>query len=78
MARRAAAGPSYAPHPIHPRRAAVEDKDTKVETPYEKFMREEIWDPEKKAGNLNIVAGLGLFVGGIVAVRTWGDLMIPA
>ncbi|KAF4585181.1 hypothetical protein EYR40_002018 [Pleurotus pulmonarius] len=76
MARRGApanAVPSFAPQ-IQPRRAA-HDPD---ESAFSRFLREQIWAPEKLSGNISIVTGVGMFIGGIVAVRTWGDLMIPA
>jgi hypothetical protein len=41
-------------------------------------MREQIWGPEKRSGNLNILTGVAVFLGGIAIARTWGDLMIPA
>ncbi|KAF7796074.1 hypothetical protein EIP86_007245 [Pleurotus ostreatoroseus] len=76
MARRAAppgAGPAFysgAPH-----RAYLPDPD---ESTFSRFMREEIFSPEKLPGNIGIVTGVAMFFGGIVAIRTWGDLMIPA
>lgn len=43
-----------------------------------RFVSEEILAPEKLAGNLSIVTGVAVFAAGIAAVRTWGELMIPA
>lgn len=43
-----------------------------------RFLRNEIWAADKLPGNINILTGLTLFFGGIAAVRTWGELMIPA
>ncbi|KZV94782.1 hypothetical protein EXIGLDRAFT_644857 [Exidia glandulosa HHB12029] len=48
------------------------------ESSFGRFMREEIWAPEKLPGNISIATGVGLFVAGVVVVRTWGELMIPA
>ena len=41
-------------------------------------MREEIFSPENIEGNLKIVTSVVVFFGGIAAMRTWGELMIPA
>ena len=43
-----------------------------------RFIQTQILAPEKLAGNMNIVTAVTMFLGGIFAVRTWGDLMIPA
>jgi hypothetical protein len=43
-----------------------------------RFLREQIYAPDKIQGNISLVTGLGMFLAGIVVVRTWGDLMIPA
>ena len=43
-------------------------------------MREQIWAPEKIPGNISIVTGVGMFAGGIVLTRTFGEflaLMVP-
>jgi hypothetical protein len=43
-------------------------------------MREQIWAPEMMAGNISILTGAGVFFGGIVVARTFGDflaLMVP-
>ncbi|KAL0959211.1 hypothetical protein HGRIS_014490 [Hohenbuehelia grisea] len=76
MARRSAppnSGPAFIP--ISGQRRALVDPN---ESAFGRFMREEIWAADKLPGNINIVAGLGMFIGGILAVRTWGGLMIPA
>ncbi|KDQ51361.1 hypothetical protein JAAARDRAFT_140321 [Jaapia argillacea MUCL 33604] len=81
MARRSAppnSGPAYlSPHPSAARggRAALHDAD---ESAFTRFLREQIWSPEKLPGNLSILTGVGVFAAGIVAVRTWGDLLLPA
>ncbi|KAJ7910505.1 hypothetical protein B0H13DRAFT_2012291 [Mycena leptocephala] len=31
----------------------------------------------KIGGNLSLLTGVGLFVGSILAVRTWGGMMVP-
>ncbi|KAL4268329.1 hypothetical protein AB1N83_002627 [Pleurotus pulmonarius] len=68
MARRGApanAVPSFAPQ-IQPRRAA-HDPD---ESAFSRFLREQIWAPEKLSGNISIVTGVGMFIGGIVRWTT--------
>jgi len=42
-----------------------------------RFLHNEILASEKLQGNISILTGVTLF-GGIAAVRTWGELMIPA
>lgn len=43
-----------------------------------RFLRTEVFAPEKLPGNLSILTGATLFFGGIAALRTWGELMVPA
>jgi len=43
-----------------------------------RFLHDEILASEKLQGNISILTGVTLFFGGIAAVRTWGELMIPA
>ena len=43
-----------------------------------RFLRTEVLAPEKLPGNISIASAVGVFVGGIIAIRTWGDLMVPA
>ena len=43
-----------------------------------RFIQTQILAPEKLPGNVNIVTAVTMFLGGIFAVRTWGELMIPA
>jgi hypothetical protein len=43
-----------------------------------RFLHEEILHPEKVQGNIAIATGVAVFFGGIAAIRTWGELMIPA
>ncbi|KAI0791874.1 hypothetical protein C8Q75DRAFT_805469 [Abortiporus biennis] len=69
MARRAAppgAGPALF-GPGRPQRALHDPNESAFST----FMREEIFAPEKLAGNINILTGLAVFFGGIFATRTW-------
>ncbi|PSR74196.1 hypothetical protein EW026_g2174 [Hermanssonia centrifuga] len=76
MARRAAppgAGPAF--YSGAPTRGQISDPD---ESSISAFLREEIFSPEKLPGNVSIVTGLVVFFGGIAAMRTWGELMIPA
>ena len=72
MARRAAPGQS--PFGIAPPRRVVDPNESAVS----RFMREEIFSPENLPGNLSILTSVVVFFGGIAAMRTWGELMIPA
>ncbi|KZT55678.1 hypothetical protein CALCODRAFT_341928 [Calocera cornea HHB12733] len=47
------------------------------ESAWQKFLRTEIYAPDKRAGNWSYVTGVGLFVGSILAVRSWGQAMVP-
>ncbi|KZT24353.1 hypothetical protein NEOLEDRAFT_1067730 [Neolentinus lepideus HHB14362 ss-1] len=80
MARRSAppgSGPAYmAPHgAVRLGRSAHYDPD---ESAFSRFMREQVFAPEKMAGNINIATAVSVFAFGIFAVRTWGDLLLPA
>ncbi|KAF8067024.1 hypothetical protein FPV67DRAFT_1497596 [Lyophyllum atratum] len=79
MARRSAppaSGPSYVPHPAQ-RRAALGGGVDEDQSAFSRFIQNEILAPEKLPGNLNMLTGVTMFVGGILAVRTWGELMVP-
>ena len=76
MTRRSApsnSGPAFIPH--NPQRRAIVDPN---ESAFSRFMREQIWAPDKKPGNLKILTAVGMFAGGIAVARAWGDLLIPA
>jgi len=76
MARRSAppgSGPAY--YSGAPPRRGLTDPN---ESAFSAFVREEIFSPEKLPGNLSILMGVAVFLGGIAAMRTWGELMIPA
>lgn len=82
MGRRSAppnSGPAYlSPHP-HPGAGRRQLHDPN-ESALSRFMREQIWAPEKMPGNISILTGVGVFAGGIVVARTMGDflaLMVP-
>ncbi|KAH7330560.1 hypothetical protein B0J17DRAFT_678598 [Rhizoctonia solani] len=45
---------------------------------FSSFMKNEVWAADKRAGNLSLLTGVGLFLGSIVLVRNFGDLLIPA
>jgi len=47
------------------------------ESAWARFLRTQVFASDKLPGNVNIVAGVGLFVGGIVVVRRWGELFVP-
>ncbi|KAI0059775.1 hypothetical protein BV25DRAFT_1022569 [Artomyces pyxidatus] len=76
MARRAApphSGPSYyTPAQLSGRGAPVD------ESAFSRFLRVQIFAPDKLPGNVNIVVGVGMFLGGIAVVRRWGELLVPA
>ncbi|KAG6848616.1 hypothetical protein H0H93_015496 [Arthromyces matolae] len=79
MARRTApsSAPSYVPHPLQAQRRAVASHD-EDQSAFSRFLANEIFAPEKLPGNVNMVVGLTMFLGGIFAVRSFGELMIPA
>ncbi|KAJ7071952.1 hypothetical protein C8F01DRAFT_972071 [Mycena amicta] len=77
MARRSAplnSGPAYIPQSQSQRRTLADPN----ESAFGRFLREEVFAPEKIGGNISLLTGVGMFVGGILAVRTWGGLMLPA
>lgn len=63
---RAAAAPSY-----------IQSRPDPNEGAFSRFLRTEVWAPEKRAGNISLLVGVGMFVGGIVGVRTFGDALVP-
>ncbi|KAG6871915.1 hypothetical protein C0995_014915 [Termitomyces sp. Mi166 len=76
MARRSAPSvPSYMPHPSQRRTVGGHDED---QSALSRFLQTEIFAPEKLPGNINLFVGVTMFFGGILAARTWGELMIPA
>jgi len=78
MARRAApphSGPAYyTPAQLARSGAPLVDPN---ESAWTRFVRTQVFAPDKLPGNVNIVAGVGLFVGGIFIVRRWGELFVP-
>ena len=83
MARRAApphSGPAYYT-PAHLARGGGGPNGGALVDPHEsawsRFLRTQVFAPDKLPGNVNIVAGVGLFVAGIVVVRRWGELFVP-
>ncbi|KAI9511898.1 hypothetical protein F5148DRAFT_974503 [Russula earlei] len=77
MARRAApphSGPAYYTPAKLAHSGALVDPN---EGAWSRFTRTQIFAPDKLPGNINIVAGVGLFVGGIFVVRRWGELFVP-
>ncbi|KAH9475779.1 hypothetical protein JR316_0011338 [Psilocybe cubensis] len=75
MARRTAAPaqPSYLPHPQHG--GSLTDPN---EGAFSRFLRTEVFAPEKLPGNISIASALGVFFGGIVLIRTCGEYLVPA
>jgi hypothetical protein len=47
------------------------------ESAWSRFLRTQVFAADKLPGNVNIVAGVGLFVGGVFVVRRWGELFVP-
>ncbi|KAJ7594479.1 hypothetical protein C8J56DRAFT_777132 [Mycena floridula] len=77
MARRSAppnSGPSYIPR-NPPARNTLTDPN---ESAFGRFLRTEVFAPEKRAGNISIATGVSLFLGGVAAIRLWGELIVPA
>lgn len=81
MARRSApphSGPAFlSPHPAGAGRRQLNDPN---ESAFSQFMREQIWAPEKMPGNISILTGVGVFAGGIILTRSFGEflaLMVP-
>ena len=72
--RSATTASTHLPH--GPRRTIADP--TVTESSFSRFMREQVFAPDKIAGNLSILTAVSLFSGGIVAARLWGDLLIPA
>ena len=83
MARRAAppnSGPAYYT-PAHLARTSGPNGSladpNESSSAWSRFLRTQIFAPDKLPGNINIVAGVGLFVGGVFVVRRWGELFVP-
>ncbi|PPQ90711.1 hypothetical protein CVT25_005019 [Psilocybe cyanescens] len=76
MARRTttSAQPSYLPHPQHGQGALTDPN----ESGFSRFLRTEVFAPEKLPGNISIASALGVFFGGIVFIRTCGDYLVTA
>ncbi|KAF8547981.1 hypothetical protein OG21DRAFT_1471787 [Imleria badia] len=60
---------------VPPPRRALNDAN---ESAFSRFIREEVFAPEKTMGNINILAAAGVFAAGVFVARTWGDLLVPA
>lgn len=78
MARRSAppnSGPAYLSPYANPSAGRRQIQDPN-ESGLSRFMREQILAPEKMAGNISILTGVGVFIGGIVVSRTMGDLLV--
>lgn len=78
MARRSAppgSGPAYVPKTNA--RAAVVPAVPEDESAFGRFLRKEVFAQEKRAGNISILTGVSMFIGGIVVARTWGELIVP-
>lgn len=58
-----------------PPRRALNDPN---ESAFSRFVREEVFAPEKLMGNINIFTAIGVFATGVFVARTWGDLLVPA
>ncbi|KIJ15821.1 hypothetical protein PAXINDRAFT_76614 [Paxillus involutus ATCC 200175] len=58
-----------------PPRRAINDPN---ESAFSRFVREQVWAPEKLPGNISILTGVGMFAAGVFAARSWGDILVPA
>ncbi|KAF8839764.1 hypothetical protein BDN67DRAFT_728684 [Paxillus ammoniavirescens] len=58
-----------------PPRRAINDPN---ESAFSRFLREQVWAPEKLPGNISILTGVGMFAAGVFAARSWGDILVPA
>jgi len=47
------------------------------ESAWQSFLRTEVFSPEKRQGNINMLVSISMFAVGIVGVRMFGDLMVP-
>ncbi|KAG6898674.1 hypothetical protein C0993_005239 [Termitomyces sp. T159_Od127] len=76
MARRSAptSVPSYMPHPSQRRTVGGHNED---QSALSRFLQAEVFAPEKLPGNINLLVGVTMFFGSILAVRTWGEIMVP-
>lgn len=74
MARRAPP-PNAAMFGVPPPRRTLQDPN---ESAFSRFIREEVFAPEKFAGNISISVAVGVFAAGVLVARTWGDLLVPA
>jgi hypothetical protein len=83
MAKRSApsnSGPGYVPRNagvVYHNASGRGDVDDDEQGFFGKFIQEEVMNPEKFAGNLSIVASVGLFVVGVVFARNWGEILLP-
>ncbi|KIJ28870.1 hypothetical protein M422DRAFT_233847 [Sphaerobolus stellatus SS14] len=74
MARRSApphSGPSYLAPTSHSSHSHVDPNEGWLK----RILREEIFSPEKLPGNISILTGVTVFIGGVAAIRTWGEAM---
>ncbi|TFL00365.1 hypothetical protein BDV98DRAFT_509103 [Pterulicium gracile] len=78
MSRRAAPASSGFLPSSGPSARRVGPASTANESFITRFFREEIFAPEKIPGNLSVAVAVTMFVGGVSAVRTWGEMMVPA
>lgn len=60
---------------VPPPRRALNDPN---ESAFSRFMREEVFAPEKIMGNINVLTAAGVFAAGVFVARTWGDFLVPA
>ncbi|KAF9009853.1 hypothetical protein BDZ89DRAFT_916518, partial [Hymenopellis radicata] len=63
------AGPAYINKIQVQRWTSWHDPDESV---FSRLLHEEVFAPEKLPGNISIATGVSVFIGGILAVRTWG------
>ena len=60
---------------VPPPRRTLNDPNESI---FSRLIREEVFAPEKLAGNINIFTAVSVFAAGVFVARTWGDLLVPA
>ncbi|KAG8976004.1 hypothetical protein FRC05_004635 [Tulasnella sp. 425] len=44
---------------------------------FARFLRTEVYSPEKRAGNISLLVGVSMFAAAVAGVRTFGDALVP-
>ncbi|KAF9506417.1 hypothetical protein BS47DRAFT_432753 [Hydnum rufescens UP504] len=75
MARRNAKGAQPAPSYLTTSSYGVTSRTD--ESAWIRFVREQIFAPENRAGNWGILTGVAMFAGAIVGIRLYGEALAP-